>query len=94
MSQDHRSVLAALPEERRSALQARSDRAGLLHLASHFGAIALSSAYIALQGPFWGLLLPVQGVLIVFLFTLSHECTHTTPYRTPWLNDLVGTPAN
>ena len=90
MSQDHRSVLGALPEERRSALQDRSDRAGLLHLASHFGAIALSSAYIALQGPFWGLLLPVQGVLIVFLFTLSHECTHTTPFRTPWLNDLVG----
>ncbi len=31
-----------------------------------------------------------QGILLVFLFTLSHECTHRTPFRSPWLNEVVG----
>ena len=31
-----------------------------------------------------------QSVAIAFLFTLQHECTHKTPFRTPWLNEAVG----
>ena len=31
-----------------------------------------------------------HGILIAFLFTLQHECTHNTPFRSPWLNSVVG----
>lgn len=87
---DHRSFVASLPPEIRSGLTTRSDRAGLLHLAGHLGAIALVATMIALRVPLWPLLLPVQGVLIVFLFTLEHECTHKTPFAGETLNDWVG----
>jgi fatty acid desaturase len=87
---DHRAVLAGLPAERRAALTERSDRAGLLHLAGHLGAIALLALPVALGLPFWPLFLLPLGVAQVFLFTLSHECTHRTPFRTPWINDAVG----
>ena len=31
-----------------------------------------------------------HGILIAFLFTLQHECTHNTPFRSLWLNSVVG----
>jgi len=40
--------------------------------------------------PMWQLLLPVQGVLLVFLFTLLHETSHKTPFESDWLNDIAG----
>src|SRR5690606_19482530 len=59
-------------------------------LAGHLGLIVVVGAAIALRLPFWPLLLPVQGALVVFLFTLAHECTHRTPFRSGWLNEAVG----
>ena len=38
----------------------------------------------------WWLLLPVQGIAIIFLFTLEHECTHRTPFAHPRINEWVG----
>ena len=32
----------------------------------------------------------LQGVLLVHLFALQHECCHYTVYRHRWLNDLTG----
>ncbi|MCC5975946.1 MAG: fatty acid desaturase [Rubellimicrobium sp.] len=91
---DHRSFLAAVVPADRAWLTARSDRAGLLHLAGHLGAIALVSAGIVAGKsagvPLWWLLLPVQGVLLVFLFTLEHECTHQTPFADPRLSEVMG----
>ena len=86
----HKTWLAQVPASDRTLLTARSDRAGLLHLAGHLGLIGLTSGLIAAQVPFWGLLLPVQGVLIVFLFTLEHECTHQTPFASKALNEIIG----
>ncbi len=86
---DHRAFLTSLPPEVRTGLTARSDRAGLVHLAGHAGAILAVGALIAAQVPFWPLLLPVQGVLIVFLFTLEHEATHKTPFASERLNEVV-----
>ena len=67
---DHKTFVASLPPEVKARLQARSDRAGLWHLAGHFGAILLVGTLIALAVPGWGLLLPVQGVLIVSAFNV------------------------
>ena len=82
--------LADLPPAQRLALTARGDGPGLRHLAGHLGAVALTSAGIVLQVPGWPLLLPVQGVLLVFLFTLQHECTHRTPFARDGLCDGLG----
>jgi fatty acid desaturase len=87
---DHKSFVAALPTELREAMTARSDGPGLRHLALHLGAIFLVGALIAAAVPGWWALLPVQGVLIVFLFTLEHEATHRTPFASARLNDEVG----
>lgn len=87
---DHRSFLASLSAQTRARLTERSDRAGLLHLGGHLGAILFIGGLIAARVPLWGLLLPVQGVLIVFLFTLQHECLHKTPFATKRLNETVG----
>ncbi len=83
-------AIAAIPPETRAALAERSDRAGLLHRAGHLGALAATGTPIALQVPLWGLLLPVHGVLLVFLFPLEHECTHATPVASRRLNEVLG----
>jgi fatty acid desaturase len=87
---DHKAFLAAVPAPTRARLTARSDRAGLGHLAGHLGLIVLVGALIGLRVPLWPLLLPVQGALLVFLFTLEHECTHKTPFASIRLNEAAG----
>ncbi|MEM8576448.1 MAG: fatty acid desaturase [Pseudomonadota bacterium] len=86
----HVEALAGLTPTQRAALTARSDAKGLVHLAWHLGLIGLTGTGIALQVPGWWLLMLPHGVLLVFLFTLSHECTHDTPFRSRWLNTAVG----
>lgn len=87
---DHAQLIASLPAAQRAALNRASSRAGLRHLALHIGLIALLGTAIALRVPFWGVLLPAQGVALVFLFTLEHECTHRTPFAHRGLNDAIG----
>lgn len=87
---DHKAFVAGLDPDLRARLTAKSDQTGLWHLAGHLGAILALAVLIAVQVPFWGLLLPVQGVLIVFLFTLEHEATHKTPFASERLNEWVG----
>ncbi len=67
-------TIASIPPEARAALaQQRSDAAGLRHLTGSLGALATTGALIALQAPFWWLLLPLHGVILIFLFALEHE---------------------
>ena len=87
---DHKAFVSSLPEYQKRALTARSDSAGILHLVGHVGAIAVVSSLVLIRVPLWPLLLPVQGILLVFLFTLEHEATHKTPFRSEWLNEWVG----
>ncbi|MTI03486.1 fatty acid desaturase [Roseibium sp. RKSG952] len=87
---DHRALIASLPPEAKDQLQQRSDIAGLKHLVLYFTAIAVISTGILMQVPLWPLLILLQGILLVFLFTLSHECTHKTPFKSGWLNEAVG----
>ncbi|KIC42959.1 fatty acid desaturase [Ruegeria sp. ANG-R] len=87
---DHRTLIASIPPETKDELQQRSDIAGLKHLAIYIGALTATSTGIVLQIPLWPLLILPQGLLLVFLFTLSHECTHKTPFRSGWINEAVG----
>jgi fatty acid desaturase len=87
---DHSAVLATLSPRRKQFLTQRSNWAGLQRLVGHLAAIVVCAAPLVFGWRFAGAMVVPLGVLIAFLFTLSHECTHSTPFRTPWLNDLVG----
>lgn len=87
---DHAQLIQSLPAQVKAELTERSDRAGVLHLAGYLGLLGITTAGIVAQIPFWPLLMLPQGILLVFLFTLSHEATHQTPFRSPWLNEMVG----
>jgi fatty acid desaturase len=87
---DHREFMESLDPAMKAELAIRSDSKGLLHLVGHFGAILATGVAIASQVPLWPLLMPVQGVLIVFLFTLEHEATHKTPFAKERLNEAIG----
>ncbi len=87
---DHKSVIAALSPQQRQSLLGKSDVAGLRHLAGHLAAIGLSTWLVVTSGAWRPLFMLVQGVLLVFLFTLLHETLHRTPFRTRRLNDWVG----
>lgn len=86
----HAEFLKSLSPQSKATLTARSDGAGLRHLALHAGLIALCGSLIAFQAPLWWALLAVQGILIAFLFTLQHEATHKTPFKNETLNEWVG----
>lgn len=87
---DHRGLIKSLPPQTKAALTTRSNAAGLKHVSLYFAAIAACTGGITLQLPYWPLLMLPQGLLLVFLFTLSHECTHKTPFRSPWINEVAG----
>lgn len=87
---DQKEFVAALPADLREQLTARSDAAGLWHLAGHLGLMLLVGGLIAAGVPGWWTLLPVQGMLIVFLFTLEHEATHKTPFASLRVNEWAG----
>ncbi|MGL6211133.1 MAG: fatty acid desaturase [Paracoccaceae bacterium] len=87
---DHKTFVAGLEPGVKAALTFRTDGPGVRHLALHSGAILGCGLWIAAGWPLWWALLPVQGVLIVFLFTLEHEATHKTPFANLALNEWVG----
>lgn len=87
---DHKELLAALPPDVRQSLTTKSDRRGLVHLAGHIGTIIIFGTWVALGLPFWPLALWPLGIALAFLFTLQHECTHATPFRSAWLNTCLG----
>ena len=86
---NHRSLIASLSSEQRTRLTRKSNLQGLAYLALHWGSILALGWLIIERVPFWPLLMPVQGVLIIFLFTLLHETIHLTVFETAWLNRAV-----
>ncbi|MDP2122538.1 MAG: fatty acid desaturase [Hoeflea sp.] len=83
---DHRGFLASLSPAQCRALTETSDARGLAQLAVHLGAIGLLGGLMVARVPFWPVLMLPQGILLVFLFTLLHEASHATPFRSRWLN--------
>jgi len=87
---DHKAFIAQLPPGTLAALSATENAAGLRHLAGHAALIAGLAVWIAKGWPLWQAALVAQGIAICFLFTLEHEATHKTPFRSPALNEWVG----
>ncbi len=87
---DPAQVLAALSPDARAALIERSNRAGLVHLAKHVAIIAALMFYVGMGLPLWWAALLPLGIALVFLFTLQHECSHQTPFKSRLLNEAVG----
>lgn len=89
MSVTHNFVVDNLTLEQRTELLRRSNYPGMLHLAGHWGCIITTALLIHWRVPIWQLLLPVQGIFIIFLFSLLHETIHRTPFKTRWINVVV-----
>ncbi|MGX9948042.1 fatty acid desaturase family protein [Bradyrhizobium sp. BTAi1] len=73
----------------------RSDLQGALRTLGHYGAIIVVGILIAwiasTHGVLWALpLLPVQGVLVAFLFMAVHETAHKTAFDSRRLNVVIG----
>ena len=83
---DHCDIVSRLGREQRHGLLLRSNLKGLLHLAGHLAALGVTGSLIALKAPGWPVLLPLHGILLVFLFCLQHEAVHKTPFRSAGLN--------
>jgi fatty acid desaturase len=86
---DHREIVTSLTQEQRDHLTGKSDLPGLPFLVLHLGGILVLGTLIAIEVPFWPLLMIPQGILIAFLFTLLHETIHQTAFRSIWLNEAV-----
>ncbi len=98
MAQDVRTPITqamqegALTRRELKALMVRSDRPALIRVAGFGLALAVTSGLIWLAWESW-LIWPamfLQGVLIVHLFSLQHECVHYTAFKTRRLNDVFG----
>ena len=83
---NHHDLIGRLSREQRLDLLQRSDVKGLLHLSGHLGALGVSGSLIAFEVPGWPVLLPLHGILLVFLFCLQHEAVHKTPFHSAGLN--------
>ena len=82
----------ALAPERLKALSRRSDLRGWLQTLSHLGAIGATGAVIYLTlGTAW-IVVPflIHGVLLNYLYGGQHELSHSTVFRTRWLNEFWG----
>lgn len=86
---NHRDFIKSLSQEQRRDLIRKSDFQGLIHVAGHWGLILFIGWLIAIQVPYWQVLMLPQGILIIFLFTLLHETSHRTVFEKVWLNKAV-----
>lgn len=90
---DHKAFVSQMDREQLARLKETEDHHGLWHLTGHIGLIFLGGLWILKGWPLWQAVLVIQGIFISFLFTLEHEATHKTPFKTSWLNEWVGAAA-
>ncbi len=87
---DHRQLIASLSDEQRADLTQKSDLHGVLHLLSHVVALAVTTTWIMNVWAGWQVVLVLQGLMLVFLFTLLHETVHFTVFKTARINTIIG----
>lgn len=86
---DHKALVANLSREQRSHLLQQANGPVLRRLASQWAAILTLGAWVLLGAWAWPLALVPLGVLLVFQFTLLHEVSHLTAFRTRWINEAL-----
>ncbi len=73
-------------------LMRRSNFAGFLHLLKFIVVLAITGTLVIVSfDTLW--LIPAMfahGIIVVHHFSLQHECCHYTPFRSRWLNEVVG----
>ena len=72
------------------SLTKKSNRKGLVHLASYTALTMGCAIWVWQFAPFWPVAFVALAILLAFTFTLQHECTHDTPFETRWVNSAVG----
>ena len=87
---DHKAFLSSLSSDQRNKLMTTSNLAGLSHLCLYGIMHGIFIAIVILQPAYWQLALLPLGIVTAFYFTLQHECTHNTPFRSRWLNTVIG----
>jgi fatty acid desaturase len=82
----------ALAPERLRQLSRRSDPRGWLQTLSHFTAIGVTGAVVQMTLDTVWVIVPflIHGVLINYLYGGQHELSHSTVFRTRWLNEFWG----
>ena len=85
----HKTLIGDLGEYRRQQLTSKLNYPGIYRLSIHAGLIVILAVYIGHRLPGWIIVLPIQGVLITFLFTVVHETIHRTAFLNRRLNDWV-----
>jgi len=87
---NHRQFLTKLSSADRKALQIKRNGPTLYRALVHLGLVIFFASLIHYRVPGWPLVLLPQGILLVFLFNLQHECTHKTAFRSDALNEIFG----
>lgn len=77
---DHRTFIQSLSGEQRRTLTQRTNHHALIRLSVLLCCFLISSAAILIRLPLLPLWLFVQGLLLVSLFHLLHECVHDTVF--------------
>lgn len=87
--QDHKDFLTSLTADQRVGLTQKSNHPAVLRLLVLSSCILLLAVLIGSQTPYWPVLLLPLGILLVFLFTLMHETSHGTAFKSTALNRWV-----
>jgi fatty acid desaturase len=69
-----------------------SNWSGVAQVASHLAAVGVSGSLLWTSwGTWWALpVFMIHGTLLNFLYAGQHELSHSTVFRTRWLNEWVG----
>lgn len=87
---DHKTFLRTLSHDTRKRLTARDDAPAQERLVFHFGLIILLTLYIGIGLPLWWGLIPLQGIMIAFVYHVAHEAAHKSLLIDESRNDWVG----
>jgi len=78
---DHRAFLKTLSGEQKQQLTLRNNNSALIRLCVLLVCFAFSSSALFFNLPLLGVWVLIQGLLLVSLFHLMHECVHDTVFK-------------
>ncbi len=87
---DSRKFIASLSPEQKKSLTEKNDSDGIKSLIFHFGGIVVLGLLILMDTAWTPVFMLLQGIFIIFLFTLLHETVHKSPFASPTINRIAG----